>query len=152
MPIWVFICSGAEGERAIRYVKCTCLVVPDRYVSPEDLIVGVHESEHSRAAIGWGKYFNQVYPSTRLRYIHIPESKENDDSKPIIDGGEDKIEVIDGDTEQVLVDICNKNSEKTLCLIGATGHKRSLKELILGTVSYHLLHKVKGPVLLARPR
>ena len=144
---------GAEGERVIRHVKCTCLVVPDRYHFPENLIVGVHESEPSRAAIRWGKYFHQAYPSARLRFIHVPESKENGDSRPIIDdkGSEHNIETISGNPEQVLIDVCSQNSEKTLCLIGATGHKRSLKELILGTVSYHLLHKVKGAVLLARP-
>ena len=63
--------------------------------------------------------------------------------------GPHTVEIIHGTPEKVLIDVCRDLPEKTLCLIGATGHTRTLKEIILGTVSLHLLHKLKGPVLLA---
>ena len=143
---------GAEGERAIRYANCSCLVVPDTYYQPEKLVVGIHQSGPSRSAIEWAQYFHTIYPRIPLKLVHVSNSREKALSDHLKDTaiGQHQTEIIAGDPEKVLIDLCSENPEKTLCLIGATGHSRTLKELILGTVSSHLLHKLKGPVLLAR--
>jgi nucleotide-binding universal stress UspA family protein len=79
-----------------------------------------------------------------------PDGTSESESLDFESVGDSKVEIAAGDPEQVLVERCQEDPEKSLCLIGATGHTRTLKEIILGTTSFHLIHKLRGPVLLAR--
>ncbi len=143
---------GGGGEWTIRHANCSCLVVPEHYTRPERMVVGIHDSERSRAAARWATYLQEVFTGFTIEAIHVDES---DDPRKLNLGEIDhirdtEVEVLRGDPEEVLFERCNVNADKTLCLVGATGHKQRIKEIILGTIPFHLLHRLSGPILIAR--
>lgn len=140
---------GTDGERAIRRVDCSCLVVPDRYVVPKTVVVGVDDSGPARSACAWAEYLHEVHPELTMTPLHVIKPDEHRDEMPETVGGV-PVQRIEGEPERVLAEACGPGGVETLCVIGATGHTRTLRELILGTLPFHLLHKVDGPVLLAR--
>lgn len=140
---------GTAGERAIRQVGCSCLVVPETFQEATTMVVGVNDSGPARAALGWAEYLHQIVPGLVAKPIHVRQPHERSDFGALRVAGV-PVELRDGDPESVLAAECAADPERTLCVIGATGHTRSFRELILGTLTFHLLHKVKSPVLIAR--
>ncbi len=143
---------GAEGERAARHVDCSCLVVPENYAAMTRIVVGIHDSGPSRSAQRWTERIHASFPEAEVNPVHVIElaDKNYHDRGMVERVGDQPVEVVTGNAEYVLVEKCRESAETTLCIIGATGHTRTLKEIILGTTSFHVLHKLTGPVLLAR--
>lgn len=140
---------GTAGERAIREVDCSCLAVPETYQAPAKILVGINDSGPARSARRWGDYLHDVLPKLVMRPIHVRDSKTDTSFAGETVGGVE-VELLDGDPEDVLISETKEDPERTLCIIGATGHSRTLKELLLGTLTFHVLHKTKSPVLIAR--
>jgi nucleotide-binding universal stress UspA family protein len=140
---------GTAGERAIRQVACSCLVVPERWQEVSKMVVGVNDSGPARAARQWAEYLRQLIPTLTVVPIHVRQPHEQADFGGQSVAGQ-PIDLRDGQPEMVLAQECAAEPERTICVIGATGHTRTIKELILGTLTFHLLHKVKSPVLITR--
>ena len=140
---------GSEGERAIRPVDCSCLAVPEAFAEPQRLVVGVNGTGPSRSAVLWAEYLREVFPGLTVRPVHVVENGTGEAIVPDTVAGV-PVATEHGRPEDVIVSECSGEEVETLCLIGATGHSRTLKELILGSLSFHVLHKVRGAVLLAR--
>ncbi len=140
---------GTAGERAIRQVACCCLVVPREYVEPSIAVVGVNDSGPSRSACRWAEYIHQLLPGIEIRPVHVKQPGETGEAFEDMVADQPVI-TREGDPEEVLVNECLSDPEHTICLIGATGHTRTLKELILGTLTFHVLHQLTCPVLIAR--
>jgi len=140
---------GTAGERAIRQVGCSCLVVPESFREATTMVVGVNDSGPARAAMRWADYLRQIIPGLVVKPIHVRQPHERSDFADLQVAGA-PVALLDGDPEALLAGECAADPERTLCVIGATGHARSFRELILGTLTFHLLHKVKSPVLIAR--
>jgi len=88
-----------------------------------------------------------LFADCAVKPLHIREKDNDDDySGSQVAGAE--LELADGNPEEALVAACQ--DEKQLAIIGVTGHSRSLRELLLGTLSFNVLHHVQGPALLAR--
>ncbi len=139
---------GGEGERTVRRVGCSCLIVPERFVMPERLVIGINQSPPSHAALGWAMFLQKHHPEMQLLPIHIEKTNEEKFSLP--DYPEVTIQSENGNPEEILLKHCQVDAEKTLCLLGATSHHPTIMELILGTIPFHLLHKHTGPLLIAR--
>ncbi len=140
---------GTAGERAIRQVQCSCLVVPEHFVEPTRLVVGVNDSGPSRSACAWAEYLREIMDGVRVQPIHVRTPKDETDYTNATVAGE-PVQIVDGDAEKILVEECMKQPEQTMCIIGALGHSRTFRELILGTLTFHVLHKTTSPVLIAR--
>ena len=140
---------GHEAERVVRHATCSCLVVPADFAPPQSLLVGVHDSARAQAAGAWAAFLRERLGSATIRPLHVREAQRPKDwSQERVAGV--PVEVRDGDPEAVIVAACNEAPQQTLCLLGATGHSRTLKELFLGTMPFHVLHHTRGPVLIAR--
>jgi|GEM_PF-2747068 nucleotide-binding universal stress UspA family protein len=138
---------GSDAERIIRRLKCSCLVTPRFFDKPQTMVVGVNDSGPGRAAIQWAEYLHELFADCAVKPLHIREKDNDDDySGSQVAGAE--LELADGNPEEALVAACQ--DEKQLAIIGVTGHSRSLRELLLGTLSFNVLHHVQGPALLAR--
>ena len=140
---------GSAGERAIRAVDCSCLVVPSDFAAPDSMVVGVNDSDPSRSACAWAEYLHEMFPNIEVRPLHIAEDGDSVVFEEMTVAGS-SVAIMKGDPEKILLDEGGSLKERSLSVIGAVGHTRTLKELILGTLSFHLLHKLPGPVLLAR--
>jgi nucleotide-binding universal stress UspA family protein len=140
---------GSDGERAVRQVDCSCLIVPREYTPPRRVVIGVEDSGPARSAARWAEYFHEVFPGLEMQPLHICDSPATDAFAATRVAGQ-PVECREGEPEEELIKACSEDAERTLCVIGATGHTRTLKEFILGTLSFHVLHKLSGPVLLAR--
>lgn len=139
---------GTEGERAIRMADCSCLATPEKFRAPTQIITGANDSGPARSAMAWTEYFHEIFPDARLQPLHVTEEREDRSFEGETVAGHE-VEIVHGDPEEVIVS-AGAGEDESLCLIGATGHTRTLKEIILGTLSFHVLHKTSGAVLLAR--
>ncbi|MEA2011531.1 MAG: universal stress protein [Verrucomicrobiota bacterium] len=139
---------GSDGEKLARHAGCSCLIVPDFFSLPKRILIGVHNSGPSRSAGHWGEFLSEIFPDNEVFPIFVRED-ENEVSEFKKIAGKDVI-VREGNAEDELISFCSENPEFTILVVGATGHTRTLKEFIIGTVSSHLLHKTESAVLLAR--
>ncbi len=140
---------GGEGERAIRHADCSCLIVPEAFEPPRKLVIGVNSGEPAHSAASWAAVLSRVFPEILVDPVHaVPRGTTEDCT--IQEVGTTVTQLVEGDPEAVLIDRCRLDPLATICAIGATGHTRTLRELLLGTISVHLIHKLRGPVLLAR--
>lgn len=140
---------GSDGERALRHVACSCLVVPEEFVEPRRLLVGIDDGGPARAASSWAGYLHELYPDWQLTPLHVaPKGTDPRFAELRVDGV--PVKVVPGHPERTIVAECEQAPEQTLCVLGARGESRGLMELILGTLPFHVLHQTHGPVLLAR--
>jgi nucleotide-binding universal stress UspA family protein len=140
---------GSDGERALRHVNCSVLVVPEEYVAPSRIVTGVNDSGPARSAIAWTEYLHEAFPGLEICPVHVCEQADDQAFADTQVAGE-AVQCVPGDPEAELLRICGEVPKATLAVIGATGHTRTLKEMILGTLSFHMLHRLAGPALLAR--
>lgn len=137
---------GSDAERIIRHSHCSCLVVPRYFDQPDALVVGVSSGGPGRAATQWAEYLHELFAEATIRALHVREPGDAELAVQTVAG--QAVELVDGDPEETLIAACADESK--LAVIGITGHSRSLRELLLGTLSHHVLHQVDGPALLAR--
>lgn len=140
---------GSDGERALRHVNCSVLVVPEKYEAAQRIVTGVDDSGPARSAIAWTEYLHGALPNLQIQPVHVCETAGDEAFANTRVAGK-PVQCIHGDPEAELLRICAEEPRTTLGVIGATGHTRTLKELILGTLSFHVLHRLEGPALLAR--
>jgi nucleotide-binding universal stress UspA family protein len=140
---------GGDAERVLRSVGCSCLVLPAVFQLPEVLLVGLHDSVQSRQAASWAEFMADIFVGVRVHAVHVREKEGLHDFNQEQVAGV-PVTVVDGTPEGRLIAECNNDPARTLCLIGATGHKRTLREFLLGTVPLHILHQTRNAVLIAR--
>jgi nucleotide-binding universal stress UspA family protein len=140
---------GSDGERALRHVNCSVLVVAETFEPPQRIVTGVNDSGPARSAIAWTEYLHGAFPDSEICPVHVTEATD-DNAFADTQVASTSVRCIPGNPESELLRICAEEPLTTLGVIGATGHTRTLKELILGTLSFHVLHQLKGPALLAR--
>jgi nucleotide-binding universal stress UspA family protein len=140
---------GSDGERALRHVNCSVLVVPETYQAPQRIVTGVNDSGPARSAVAWTEYLHGAFPNLQICPVHVCEEANDQAFADTTVAGE-SVRCVPGDPEAELLRVCAEEPLTTLGVIGATGHTRTLKELILGTLSFHMLHRLQGPALLAR--
>lgn len=140
---------GSDGERALRQVNCSVLVVPETFTPPSRIVTGVNDSGPARSAMAWTEYLHGAFPGLEICPVHVCERADDQAFADSVVAGE-PVRCVAGDPETELLRVCGEVPDSTIAVIGATGHTRTLKELILGTLSFHMLHRLSGPALLAR--
>ena len=130
----------------MRNADCACLIVPDSWDKPKRMVIGVDNGGPARSAIRWATFLAEIIPDMEVLPIHV---KEKHSELKIDKVANRPIQLLEGNVEEQFLNICGDDMN-TISILGATSHTMSLKEMILGNLPTHVLHKTSGPVLIAR--
>jgi len=149
---------GSTAERVIRIAPCPVFVARDNYKPIKRIGVAFDGSEVAKKALKVGAELAEGY-GAKMEVIFVEPSK--DFPEELIDRlkaeadkvlGEEKADytftLLKGFPEEQLVEY-QANGNVDLLVMGAFG-TRPLKEILLGSVAYFVMHNAKGPVVFVK--
>jgi nucleotide-binding universal stress UspA family protein len=149
---------GSTAERVIRQAPCPVFVARDTYKPIKRIGIAFDSSEIAKKALKIGAVLSKGYEAS-LEVIFVePHDKFPEELIDKIKAEADKIleeEKVDytftllkGFPEEKLVEY-QEHGNVDLLVMGAFGTK-PLKEILLGSVAYYVMHNAKGPVVFVK--
>jgi len=145
---------GSTTDAVVKKSKCPVLVAEKKFRIPKNIAICFDGREKSIKAIDYVSYLNKYLNFENIKVITVLNDKVDRDDIEIKLSKKAKFEYemvfLEGYPEEKLEDYLNSNADNIdLAVIGAFGESK-LKELILGSTTLYLLHKVKLPILVIK--
>ncbi len=149
---------GSTAERVVRKAPCPVFVARDNYSPIKRVGVAFDASEVSKKALLVGAELAQAYKAY-LEVIFVePSESFPEELVDRIKAEADKIleplkvdytfTLLKGFAEEKLIEY-QEHGNVDLLVMGAFG-TRPLKEILLGSVAYYVMHNAKGPVVFVK--
>ena len=145
---------GSTTDAVVKKAKCPVLVTEKKFKEPKNIAICFDGREKSMKAIEYVNYLNKYLNFDSIKVITVLNDKINRDEIEIKLAKNAQFEyeliLLEGYPEEKLEEYLNSNIDNIdLAVIGAFGESK-LKELILGSTTLYLLHKVKLPILVIK--
>ncbi len=149
---------GSTAERIIRKAPCPVFVATEKYKPIKRIGVAFDGSEVSKKALevgaklakGYGAYLEVIFVEPDDHYPDelIDKLKAEADAVLEKEGVDFTFTLLRGYPEEKLVEY-QEHGNVDLLVMGAFG-TRPLKELLLGSVAYYVMHHAAGPVVFVK--
>jgi len=149
---------GSTAERVIRKAPCPVFVATEKYKPIKRIGVAFDGSEVSKKALevgaklakGYGAYLEVIFVEPDGHYPDelIDKLKAEADAVLEKEGVDFTFTLLRGYPEEKLVEY-QEHGNVDLLVMGAFG-TRPLKELLLGSVAYYVMHHAAGPVVFVK--
>jgi nucleotide-binding universal stress UspA family protein len=149
---------GSTAERVIRKAPCPVFVATEKYKPIKRIGVAFDGSEVSKKALevgaklakGYGAYLEVIFVEPDDHYPDelIDKLKAEADAVLEKEGVDFTFTLLRGYPEEKLVEY-QEHGNVDLLVMGAFG-TRPLKELLLGSVAYYVMHHAAGPVVFVK--
>jgi len=147
---------GNNAEKIVRKAPCPVFVAGENYKPIKRIGVAFDASPVSRKALEVGKAIAEIL-EVPLEVIFVePEGDFPDElvdkvkaaADEVLKGSDYTFTLLKGFPEEKLTEY-QENGNVDLLVLGAFG-TRPLKELLLGSVAYFVMHNAKGPLLFVK--
>jgi nucleotide-binding universal stress UspA family protein len=147
---------GSNAEKIVRKAPCPVFVAGENYKPIKRIGVAFDASPVSRKALEVGKAIAEIL-EVPLEVIFVePEGDFPDElvdkvkaaADEVLKGSDYTFTLLKGFPEEKLTEY-QENGNVDLLVLGAFG-TRPLKELLLGSVAYFVMHNAKGPLLFVK--
>jgi len=147
---------GSSVERMVRASSKPCLVVPETYQTPKNILIAHDGSAESSKALHLGLNLADAF-ETGVTLVTACQSEEEDTAAKILQdahhlaqtrGIKSHAQLINDNAENAILHVAGKMAADMI-VMGAYGHTR-IREWIIGSTTSHVLRKARIPVLLAR--
>jgi len=153
---WLGDMLGSSVERMVRASVKPCLVAPEKFQSPERMLIAHDGSIESNKALHAGVELASAL-TAEVTIITVCQRESEESASKILNeatqlaqdrGLKPHAQLAYGDAETEILKACEETAA-TFIVMGAYGHTR-IRELILGSVTSQVLRKARVPVLLVR--
>ena len=147
---------GSNAEKIVRKAPCPVFVAGENYKPIKRIGVAFGASPVSRKALEVGKAIAEIL-EVPLEVIFVePEGDFPDElvdkvkaaADEVLKGSDYTFTLLKGFPEEKLTEY-QENGNVDLLVLGAFG-TRPIKELLLGSVAYFVMHNAKGPLLFVK--
>jgi len=152
------ILIGSTAERVVRRAPCPVFVARDEYKPVKRVGVAFDGAEISKKALKVGAQLAKAYkaymevifvePSNNFPEELVDKIKEEADSILNSLNVDYTFTLLKGFAEEKLVEY-QEHGNVDLLVMGAFG-MRPVKEILLGSVAYYVMHNAKGPVVFVK--
>ncbi|MEO2153319.1 MAG: universal stress protein [Aquificota bacterium] len=152
------ILIGSTAERVVRNAPCPVFISREKYKPIKNIGIAFDGSEVSKKAVKVAALLADAYKA-KLEVIfvepndHFPQEvvdKIKQEAEQILEplGKDFTFTLLKGFAEEKLVEY-QEHGNIDLLVMGAFGTK-PIKEIILGSVAYYVMHNAKGPVVFVK--
>jgi nucleotide-binding universal stress UspA family protein len=147
---------GSNAEKIVRRAPCPVFVADEDYKPIKRVGVAFDASPVSRKALEVGKAIAEIFGAS-LEVIFVEPDGDFPDglvdkikaaADEVLKGSDYTFTLLKGFPEERLTEY-QENGNVDLLVLGAFG-TRPIKELLLGSVAYFVMHNAKGPLLFVK--
>jgi nucleotide-binding universal stress UspA family protein len=147
---------GTNVDRAIRKSIKPCLITPSKFRPIKSILVAYDGSEHANHALYLAFDFVKAL-NAKLTILTVENTSDEEEKSWALKESVDLAKrqevkaasrVLHGSPEEKILEVA-ADEKFDLIVMGAYGHTR-LRELVLGSVTSHVIRKSPVPVLLSR--